>query len=117
VLLKNINNARNEVDNWDDFINNLEYFREKYADIKLHSGLQIARIGTNPSLYDNVYNTSEISGRFLQDVIKIAGVEIPPIQTKHSKSVRVDIKPTAEQIAFIKDFYSDDYKYWGPYFQ
>jgi len=117
VMLKNNHNSRSEIQTWDNFIYNLEYFRNKYHEINLHSVPQCEKLGKNPSLYNNVYNTKEIGTRFIEDVSNIAEVTIPTIRTKNSDAVTVEINVTDDQVKIIEDFYSDDYKYWGDYFQ
>jgi hypothetical protein len=117
VLLKNRNNIKSEVDNWEDFINNLDYFRNKYVDLKRHSLPQVNVIKKDPSFYDKIYLTQNISTKFLKDVSVIAQCEIPPIQTKTSRKVPQNFTVTEEHINIIKDYYSDDYTYWGDYFQ
>jgi hypothetical protein len=119
VLLKNRNNIRDEVDNWEDFINNLDYFRTQphYTDIRRHSLPQVVVLGKDVELFDDVYKTNEISTRFLTDVSRIAGTEIKPIKTKVSAPITQEIKVTDAHAKIIKDYYSDDYTYWGDYFQ
>jgi hypothetical protein len=119
VLLKNRNNIKAEVHRWGDFIHNLDYLRNhpSYTDIKRHSLPQVEILGTDVSFFDNVYNTKEISDRFLVDVSEISDIQIPPTKTKISAGVKQDINVKPDHIKIIKDYYSDDYKYWGNYFQ
>jgi len=117
VMLKNRGNIKSEVDNWEDFITNLDYFREKYIDLKRHSLPQVVVLKKDPSFYDNVYLTQEIGTRFLNDVSDISECKIIPIQTKTSSQVKVSVNVTKEHIDIIRDYYSDDYTYWGNYFQ
>jgi hypothetical protein len=117
VMLKNRNNIKKEVNNWEDFINNLDYLREKYIDLKRHSLPQVVVLKKDPSFYDNIYLTQEIGTRFLDDVSKISECKIRPTQTKTTSQVNVLVNVTKEHVDIIKDYYSDDYTYWGDYFQ
>ena len=117
VLLKNRNNIKNEVDNWEDFINNLDYFRNKFIDLKRHSLPQVNVIKKDPSFYDEIYTTQEISNKFLNNISEIAECKIPPIQTKTSHKIPQNFIVTEKHVEIIKDYYSDDYSYWGDYFQ
>lgn len=118
VLLKNRNNIRNEVNNWEDFINNLEYFRskEEYTDLRRHSFPQVLVIGKDVTLYNKVFKTSEIGNQLVSYVGALANCKIPPIQTKVSSPVKQEIVITEQHRKIIKDYYSDDYTYWGNYF-
>jgi len=118
VLLKNRNNIKAEVDNWEDFINNLEYFRDKpeYTDLRRHSFPQVMILGTDTSRYDKIFKTSDIGNSLVNYIGKIANYNIIPIQTKVSSPVKQELNITEEHKKIIRDYYSDDYTYWSNYF-
>jgi hypothetical protein len=118
VLKKNRNGSRDKIPSFDYFVKNLKDIQEKFPDIKIHSETQIHWVGTDPSQFDYVFNTKQLSHEFTNVISELSGVSIP--NTSHRKSSRGlsrSFEITEEHKRLIKEFYADEYKYWSNYFQ
>jgi hypothetical protein len=118
VLKKNRNGSRDEIPSWDYFVRNLEDIQSKYKDLFIHSRTQLHWLGEDPSMYDYVFNTKQLSVEFASVISKTSGVDIPT--TSHRKSSRGlsnSFNITDEHRKIIKEFYADEYRIWGDYFQ
>jgi len=118
VHIKNRSGIKNEVTNWQDFINNFEYLRSKYTDLERHSFPQTLILKNDPTYYDHIFKTNEINTGFKTFIENVTDTEIIDIKSKSSNKKNLPIiKISKRQKRFIKDFYSDDYTYYGNYFQ
>lgn len=118
VLKKNRNGSRDSIPSWDYFVRNLEEIQNTYKDLFIHGRTQIHWLGTDPAFYDYIFNTKQLSVEFANIISEVSGVRIPT--TSHRKSSRglsKSFEITNEHRAIIKEFYADEYKYWGDYFQ
>lgn len=118
VLKKNRDNSRKHIPNFDYFVKNLKEIQIKFPDIKMHSETQIHWLGTDPDVFDYIFNTKQLSSEFTNIISELSGVKVP--NTSHRKSSRGLSKTfeiTKEQKDLIKEFYADEYKYWADYFQ
>lgn len=118
VLKKNRDGSRNHIPTFDYFVKNLKTIQEEFHDLLVHSQTQIHWLGTDPSYYDHIFNTKQLSVDFANVISKVSGVNIPT--TSHRKSSRGlsnSFEITNEHRAIIKEFYADEYTYWSSYFQ
>lgn len=118
VMKKNRNNSRDTVPSFDYFVRNLKQVQEQHHDLLVHSQTQLHWLGTDPNYYDYIFNTKQLSVEFANIISEISGVKIPT--TSHRKSSRglsKSFEITEEHKRLIKEFYADEYKYWGDYFQ
>lgn len=115
IMIRNTNNIKDEVTSWDFFVNNFEYIKSKYSDILSHSYLQSEKLGCQPTNYDFVYNTTQLSNLFIPKISEISGVEIPNIQLKKTNNLNEIV--SAKHIKLIKKYFKKDYDCWGNYFQ
>lgn len=116
VLIKNRKNVKENVTDWDYFINNLQKIQEEYKDIWHHSYPQVNRLGRDPSIYDKIFNTKNLNNEFPKFIGELYNTKIPSIHTKSSGSIKNKINLTDKHLELIKEFYKEDYKYYGDYF-
>lgn len=84
----------------------------------------VERLGTDPSFFDHVFSINELN-EFTQTVAAVLGREVPRLQRHQTTDLTAVDKPLSKitrdclssgQIAYIKDFYAEDYKAFGDYF-
>ena len=117
VLIKNRENVKQEVYSWDIFLTNLAEWQDKYRDIRKHTYTQVSTIGKDPSIYDEIFTTEQLSTTFLDYMETISGVKIPPTIAKDSRNLKETFSVSDSHIDMIKEYYKEDYEYWGSYFQ
>jgi hypothetical protein len=115
-LIKNRKNVKENVTDWDYFINNLQKIQEEYKDIWHHSYPQVNRLGRDPSIYDKIFNTKNLNNEFPKFIGELYNTKIPSIHTKSSGSIKNKINLTDKHLELIKEFYKEDYTYYGDYF-
>lgn len=100
---------------WEDFIDNLDFYKSKNKDIDTHSSPQYKIIG-DPNYYDRIINTTQLSKVLPEIIYKFTNIEIDPSKRKTSSSVKQEIMLTDEQKNKIKKIYKKDYELYGDYF-
>jgi len=114
IVVKNRDNLKDKIKSFTDFCNNFEKLYKEEYQIKLHSYPQVEALGTNPNYYDIIVNTKEINSKFKPKLEKLLDEKIP--ETKLNVSHSHDVTVKENEIEYFKDFYKDDYKYYGEYF-
>ena len=114
IVKKNRDNLKDRIKSFTDFCNNFEDLYKNEYQIKIHSYPQVEELGTNPNYYDLIVNTKDINTKFKPELEKLLNVNIP--ETIKNRSHSDSIKITNEEIEYFKDFYKEDYKYYGEYF-
>lgn len=117
ILKKNRNGMREHITSFDYLVNNLESLQKQFVDLRQHSRPQVMWLGEDPTYYDHIFTTKDLQTGFTPVISKISGVEIP--QTSHRKPtgrLKNTFEVTDQQKKIIKEFYEDDYKFWGDYF-
>jgi len=112
VLKKNRNNSRAVIKDWNDFVLNLQTYRDQFPDIAQHTRPQI---GPNTpedfdSYYDKIFYTNEISTGLIDYINDLAEIHMPPIHKKASGTEKRDLIVTEEHMEIIQDFYKEDYE-------
>ena len=116
ILSRNWENIKDDVTSWDMYVKDFKRIRNQYKDISIHTIPQVTRHGTDPKKFDFVYNTNELANSFIPKISVISGVNIPNnIHMKLTKDPKEKI--TKEHRELIQNYFADDYKYWGYYFQ
>jgi hypothetical protein len=114
IVKKNRDNLRDRIKSFTDFYNNFEDLYKNEYQIKLHSYPQVEELGVNPNYYDLIVNTKDINTKFKPELEKLLNVNIPETIQNRSHSDNIEI--TNKEIEYFKDFYKEDYKYYGEYF-
>jgi len=116
ILSRNWENIKDDVISWDMYVRDFPRIKNQYKDIEIHTIPQVDRHGTDPSKFDFIYNTTELGSEFIPRISKISNVDIPTtIHFKKTRDPQEDIIDEHRQL--IKEYFADDYKYWGNYFQ
>lgn len=115
VIKKNKNECRSVIKDWNDFIVNLEQYRQNFPDIRQHCRPQIIYID-NIDQYNKVFNISEISTKLLDYIYEIGNVRLDPIHKKSSNSEKRNIVVTDQHKKLIRKYYKEDYTLLKDYF-
>jgi len=114
IVKKNRDSLKDRITSFTDFYNNFEDLYKNEHQIKIHSYPQVEELGTNLNYYDLIVNTKDINTKFKPELEKLLNVNIP--ETIQNRSHSDSIKITNEEIEYFKDFYKEDYRYYGEYF-
>ena len=114
IAKKNKDNLKDRIKSFADFYKNFEGLYENEYQIKTHSYPQIEELGTNPNYYDLIVNTKDMNTKFKTKLEKLLKIKIP--NTIKNTSNSTDIILTKEETEYFKNFYKEDYKYYGKYF-
>jgi hypothetical protein len=97
------------------YIKHFREYRKAVRNVRWHSRPLASSLGRNPDYYTRIFNISEINA-FTDIVNQKTGttIELGRHQTGGPKIPASEL--SAEEIAFIKDFYKKDYEIYGAYF-
>lgn len=116
IVRKNRDGSRDVITSWEMFVNDLPKWQEQFKDILIHSMVQ-ADVLLDPSEYEKIFTTKQLSTDVREWLSNISGVEIPPHKGKDGRGMSEAIVVTPEQEALIKTYYAKDYEVFGDYFQ
>ena len=98
------------------FVDNIEGYRDFSADVAAHSDPLVKYLGRDASVYDRIYDISEMDVVFA-DLQRICGV-VPQIQHLQRRGKEVQVTEVdADTESKIKAFYAEDYAVFGEEFE
>ena len=101
----------------DEFVDQFQQYFEISPSIFHHARPMCAFLSRESSFYHKIYDISEIDSKLMVDLSDLCGETMPRIARLQVGGIRINVDDlTNSQIAKIKNFYYDDYKFYGDAF-